>query len=55
VGRSDDLAITRARGAGGQETDAAVATLRRLNERASRFGGAPTQAACRELALARRR
>jgi hypothetical protein len=37
VGRIDDLAITRARSAGGargQKTDGAVATLRRLNERA---------------------
>ena len=38
MGSIIDLAITRARGAGGQETDGAVATLRRFNERA----GSPT-------------
>jgi hypothetical protein len=38
VGRVDGLAITRDRVAVGQETDGAVATLRRFNERA----GSPT-------------
>ena len=38
MGRSDDLAITRARGTGGargQKTDGVVTTLRRLHERAT--------------------
>ena len=38
MGRVDGLAIAPARGAVGQETDGAVATLPRLNERA----GSPT-------------
>ena len=38
MGRVDGLAITRDRVAVGQETDGAVATLRRFNERA----GSPT-------------
>jgi hypothetical protein len=46
VARIVDLAITRTRGAGcavGQEADEAVATLRRLNERAGSppAGGPP--------------
>ena len=47
MGRVDGLAITRDRVAVGQETDGAVATLRRLNERAARSGQSPAGAACR--------
>ena len=50
VERMLDLAIVRGRAAGGavvEAIDAAIATLRRLNERDARSGQSPAGAACR--------